>query len=615
MLSETVRSTAASGKAEDVAAAGPVDWLPDFGPPDITLDLLTLTPDTPAPEPAATPALSSLKAGAEPAATPAAAAIGLPDAGLYANFGDYAGMVSDMSGYLLDRVDDSAAADANAPAANTPSDDDDPGMAFVPHTPSAQQQLLATAGVGEPLSGDHEQQPATPRLSFHFHTDPTIDAISSVPLFPLATPAAGAVAPAAQPADGAAGASSPAAAQPQMQLLADSPKSESSENAASRKSRGRRSSFAGLLMRRAGRNVEAKAAPDSHEAAELPADQDEPAAAPVPLSPVAASGKLSTASGESSVVVHESTDQAASTVARSWANAPSPVPDTDAAAVPSCASLVPSAAQPAAAPASAETQEDAPASEADRDTSCSCSISSSVAEDAEDNGPASDGPGDAAGDAICGAGATSSESAPAACELPPAPPANTRGLEKRSSRIISGITRKVNYVRQTTSMVLRRSVGSRLSMAVDRFAEPSAERSQCSTGAATDEVDAGKDAQKPSLEDSAGELEPVGSKDERPADASDPAPAADAPDAAEDVPAETASASADLATTASAPEPGTAAEPDSPSAGSADKGGSDAAATSLSRRLGLVRHGTNVAVRSGVSRVKSMFVAKRSVAA
>ncbi|KAJ2706152.1 hypothetical protein H4R19_005038 [Coemansia spiralis] len=640
MLSGPVRSTTtANGKADDAASAGSVDWLPDFGPPALSLDLSPLPTSGPALEPAATPALTPQKAtaAATPAPAPApalaGASAGLADAGLYAHFGDYTGMVSDMSGYLLDRADESA----TALAADTPSDDDDADCDYdasstaVPFIASAQRQPPTIAALGETLSGDHDV-PATPRLSFHFHTDPAIDAISSVPLFPLASPVAAAADPvspamaagAAQPAEEAAGSPLSATAQPQMQPLADatakpgSPEKVAAAAAvgtAGRKSRGRRASFAGLLMRRASKFVEVSSPPGSREAVDQPASQDEAAAlaavTPAPSSAVSGELAATSASGTSSAILHESADY----VEQPSARVPSTVAEDDADAEPSCASLAP------------ETQDEAEscaASEAD----CDSSDSSVAEEDAEDDapgtdgpaldgpssdGPVSDGPERAAASGIAselGASSTSTsrDSASAAAGLPPVP--TTRSLEKRSSRIISGITRKVNYVRQTTSMVLRRSVGSRLSMAVDRSADASAQHSQSAAGPETDEDDALKDRQKPSLEDSAGEHESV--------DASDTAPAA-APEDPSDVVDEAAAGtcSAELDTTASAHEAGAtdSDEPSTSAAGSADKDGLDATTTSFSRRLGLVRRGTNEVVRSGVSRVKSMFATKRPVPA
>ncbi|KAJ1812656.1 hypothetical protein LPJ56_005422, partial [Coemansia sp. RSA 2599] len=48
--------------------------------------------------------------------------------------------------------------------------------------------------------------------------------------------------------------------------------------------------------------------------------------------------------------------------------------------------------------------------------------------------------------------------------IPTRRPPKARNLDRRSSRILDELTRKVQHVRQTTSMVLRRSVGSRLSV-------------------------------------------------------------------------------------------------------------------------------------------------------
>ncbi|KAJ2662003.1 hypothetical protein IWW48_002062 [Coemansia sp. RSA 1200] len=167
-------------------------------------------------------------------------------------------------------------------------------------------------------------------------------------------------------------------------------------------------------------------------------------------------------------------------------------------------------------------------------------------------------------------------------------------LNRRSSRIFEGFTRKVQRVRQTTSMVLRRSVGSRLSviprMSQDNFAADSGSS-----------VGGGRQSEK------------IVSA-ENPADASD----------------RTAGAGAGAETAAATNE---ANAPAAPIATDADVSDADDAASSvakaslidskprrsgravLARGLTTVKRGTNDAVRSSVTRVKSIFMPKRPVAA
>ncbi|KAJ1736553.1 hypothetical protein LPJ72_001307 [Coemansia sp. Benny D160-2] len=175
-------------------------------------------------------------------------------------------------------------------------------------------------------------------------------------------------------------------------------------------------------------------------------------------------------------------------------------------------------------------------------------------------------------------------------------------LNRRSSRIFEGFTRKVQRVRQTTSMVLRRSVGSRLSiiprMSQDNFAADSGSS-----------VGGGRQSEKIVSSES-------------PADASDRAAKAGAGAGAETV-AETETVAATNQANATA----------APTATDADVSDADDAASSvakaslidskprrsgravLARGLTTVKRGTNDAVRSSVTRVKSIFMPKRPVAA
>ncbi|KAJ2523256.1 hypothetical protein H4217_000189 [Coemansia sp. RSA 1939] len=175
-------------------------------------------------------------------------------------------------------------------------------------------------------------------------------------------------------------------------------------------------------------------------------------------------------------------------------------------------------------------------------------------------------------------------------------------LNRRSSRIFEGFTRKVQRVRQTTSMVLRRSVGSRLSiiprMSQDNFAADSGSS-----------VGGGRQSEKIVSSES-------------PADASDRTAEAGAGAGAG---AETVAATVAATNQANAPAAPTATDAD---VSDADDAASSVAKASLidskprrsgravlARGLTTVKRGTNDAVRSSVTRVKSIFMPKRPVAA
>ncbi|KAJ2756474.1 hypothetical protein GGI19_000812 [Coemansia pectinata] len=208
---------------------------------------------------------------------------------------------------------------------------------------------------------------------------------------------------------------------------------------------------------------------------------------------------------------------------------------------------------------------------------------------------------------------------------PPRRPSIHRHLDRRSSRILEGLTRKVQHVRQTTSMVLRRSVGSHLSF---RPATPPDVFQGSIVGLAglrgcgvndgelepehLPQSDGGLEKQAhPPPQYSASDAEPSNTNAENsctsasgaggetnPASAEDPSHANghinELGDKLVDVPA-TRSTTALNATS--------------------DKFHAGNHMDTFSRKLSSVRHGTNVAVRNSVTRVKNIFAAKRSVAA
>ncbi|KAJ1734218.1 hypothetical protein LPJ61_001187 [Coemansia biformis] len=716
MLSRPVSSAPA-----DSVAGGVVDWLPDFGPPAISLDLSPLSSADPALDPAAASAASPQKPGPDPiaastpvpvsasAAAPVRPSTGSIDTGDYAHIGDYAGMVSEMGGYLLGRGDDSNGA-YGVGAAST----DDASSASVSLTAPAQRQCpppasdpLDEQGDGpqsdvEPAArpSDHEGPPAL-CLSFDFHTDPAIDAIASAPLFPLATPLfplatplfplAAPAAPAAATAAAAATVavpsttsvgkaddvstnSSPLSAQPQIIPLADAAmKSGSSERVvteSARKARGRRTSFAGMLMRRASKYVEMTAGPGSREAV-----QQSPSHEEVLGAPTAASAVLSVESMASTSAPHEVAEQpssAAEQLAEKGPNAtlvegtgaatdcPGTTPGTKdamAAMVASAASGPQDEDAVGAASQPGSSTDDIKAGDDSADTSMedvaappvsAAHTSSSAEVDTSARNASASREFESEGSVPSGAAERAADSGESASSASNGllPPPKIHSLEKRSSRIINGITRKVNYVRQTTSMVLRRSVGSRLPMAPGSPLGTSTQLDPSVAELEADEENMLKDTQKPSLEDStreaadasdrSGELESMSIRSvDGDAGNAAAAPSTEMPgavgeapyvaDVARDAAAESsdnesiAAASAPDAEAEAETKPETKAEIEAEASASAaatsDKDGLEERTTSFSRRLGLVRRGTNEAVRSSVSRVKSMFTAKRPVAA
>ncbi|KAJ2059007.1 hypothetical protein GGH13_007023 [Coemansia sp. S155-1] len=207
---------------------------------------------------------------------------------------------------------------------------------------------------------------------------------------------------------------------------------------------------------------------------------------------------------------------------------------------------------------------------------------------------------------------------------PPRRPSIHRHLDRRSSRILEGLTRKVQHVRQTTSMVLRRSVGSHLSF---RPATPPDVFQGSVVGLAGLRGCGVNDGETESehLPQSDGGLEKQAHLPPQ-YSTSDGEPSS--------TKAECTSASS----TGGEANPTLAEDPSSHANGhinelgdklvgvpatrsttalnaTSDKLHSSNHMDTFSRKLSSVRHGTNVAVRNSVTRVKNIFAAKRSVAA
>ncbi|KAJ2579823.1 hypothetical protein GGH95_002905 [Coemansia sp. RSA 1836] len=241
-----------------------------------------------------------------------------------------------------------------------------------------------------------------------------------------------------------------------------------------------------------------------------------------------------------------------------------------------------------------------------------------------------DGGAAAAADTAIAAAADDSQPPPPPPPPPTRPPIYHRHIDRRSSRILEGITRKVQHVRQTTSMVLRRSVGSRVSMRPatphDVFqgsiiglaglrgcglndSEP--EHKPQSDGSETQTQlppqysvsDGGPASIKP--DDSTSAVGSDGSGvDANSASAELPPHAADRINELEEKLIDVAAARSTTAVNTS---------DDHTLNATSDKLNSNS--NSISRKLFSVRHGTNAAVRNSVTRVKNIFTAKRSVAA
>ncbi|KAJ1858432.1 hypothetical protein GGH12_002063 [Coemansia sp. RSA 1822] len=586
-------------------------WLPEFDTHGISLDLPLDLPPLSLADTSSDKHTSSNGADQtlERPNRPAPPASPLPEADVYANF-EYASIAS---------ADDCPATD-NAPCAVDAPLAANAESPQLPAQPVEPVQIATPKAPASPFPDTSDSGSFIDRLGldFDFHTDPAIDEISTSSLFVA----------------------------PVQELSVDSGKNEPNDLSAQRKAKARRTSIAGLLMRRASKYVDAAAsaveAPDF--SAVCAASFSEPVANLGDTSkdlPVAASGSAS---------VH---DEAAN-------------------GVPSDAQSAVSAGEPQGGPSSTSSQLDVAYSIIERpegqdETATNDSESQSEAAPATDDVPSSHSEPVADQD---------SETDPVDSDSLPAPTLPmARTVEKRSSRILSGITRKVNHVRQTTSMVLRRSVGSRLSIAPGKSVDNVKQSESLGADQSGGQDEPPKYSSNDNVTDvgaSIAEDVDAGSTGEA-ADGSDMADAdvTDAAEMAEDVAntvdtanstesvdtgeigsaadasntsdagssnAETASSSSSAAESdnaandstssidaAETPEPDTSDHEESLSSqdehrsgkeglDASDKDGLDAKPT-FSRRLGMVRRGTNEAVRNGVSRVKHIFASKRPVAA
>ncbi|KAJ2822276.1 hypothetical protein FBU31_004640 [Coemansia sp. 'formosensis'] len=199
---------------------------------------------------------------------------------------------------------------------------------------------------------------------------------------------------------------------------------------------------------------------------------------------------------------------------------------------------------------------------------------------------------------------------------PPRRPSIHRHLDRRSSRILEGLTRKVQHVRQTTSMVLRRSVGSHMSF---RPATPpdifqgSVVGLAGLRGCGLNDVELEPEHMPPQY--SVSYEEPGGTRTET-NNADDCTSVLgtggeDNPTFVEDV----LRASSHINDVNGKPVDVSTARSSTALNATSDKFHASNHMDTFSRKLSSVRHGTNVAVRNSVTRVKNIFVPKRSVAA
>ncbi|KAJ1961047.1 hypothetical protein GGI12_003465, partial [Dipsacomyces acuminosporus] len=167
------------------------------------------------------------------------------------------------------------------------------------------------------------------------------------------------------------------------------------------------------------------------------------------------------------------------------------------------------------------------------------------------------------------------------------------GLERRPSRILSGIARGMQRVRHTTSMVLKKSVGAKQPMHDEE---------------STDNSQPANDMQQAEAE--------INDENASGSPTSD-----DSDDSSVDSQHENDGFDGKMSAEATVLGAKNTSVPDVPAAHNdasilaAETNPAIAGHGTISRGLSLMRRGTNVAVRTGVTRVRSIFVPKRQVAA
>ncbi|KAJ2870871.1 hypothetical protein FB639_004556, partial [Coemansia asiatica] len=170
--------------------------------------------------------------------------------------------------------------------------------------------------------------------------------------------------------------------------------------------------------------------------------------------------------------------------------------------------------------------------------------------------------------------------------IPMRRPPKARNLDRRSSRILDELSRKVQHVRQTTSMVLRRSVGSRLSVIP---ISPS-------------EIPAAQSAESSSPQGSLPEKEQDTQQQQQDGDCPPSVAKKDVDDAEPSIAG--SQDNVDNGHVSDTEKPVVAATTET----------SGQQRSGLSRRFTFVKRGTNEVVRNSVTRVKGIFASKKPVA-
>ncbi|KAJ1665165.1 hypothetical protein IW140_003563 [Coemansia sp. RSA 1813] len=400
-------------------------------------------------------------------------------------------------------------------------------------------------------------------LTFAFSTDPEIDAIAASPLFSVATPTA----------------PSAVAEQPQLE---EPVKQQHHDAFGSLKSKSRRASIASMLMRRS-----------------ISKNTDAASVASKPSAP--ASPRLNSHAASSSDPLESLHDD----VEPSAKEAPAEV--EDAADIPD--SVVPAAEESAPEKCAADNVDAAECCDQSNDDAASVSDKDVDGDDENsDDSSSASGNSDKQSEtgpphehqvaesqdnsAFCNEQEAETttrtrecvRTEPLASDNCEAAVGSRTALNRRSSRIFfEGITRKVQHVRQTTSMVLRRSVASRLSVVPMR--------SQDNFAADSGSVACDHQSEK---------ITTIEAPDTGPAVAVAVSTAAGGEEDAHSEPVDAAAVEV---------------EPEDAKASQIDSKPRRSNRAMLSRGFVTVRRGTNVAVRSGVARVKSIFTPKRPVAA
>ncbi|KAJ2845229.1 hypothetical protein IWW36_004867, partial [Coemansia brasiliensis] len=473
MLSEPNK---AAGEADN---ADLKNWLPEFDHPRISLDLSALSPPDTAeasesdenPEPVSNASVNASSKSIsllDKAEAPAPQNEELLEAVVYANLSEYASIVSKED---EDNADD-VLNQAQAPHTDIAGENDKNGSSLLqpPPSPTPSSSNMDSADLGNlanklpeaPIGTNNNSNEADQLgVDFDFDTDPAIDAISTSPLFAVT-------------GTNAPGASLGSAGGQDKQNALETPQlGQQQLPSAARKGRSRRASIAGMLMRRASKYIDA-ASPtlaatantatstsssanvaqvlsesckqESKEQAVVAASETKEESNEAPASKdTVASNELKTQSADSDK--QESTDSASGSPTDDECNSKDQNDDT----INNIATI---------------------ATDTSNDNASVNLVKSSDKSASDEHVEASQA-------------AEPDTSVSMAKEVSPLPPpSQPRSVEKRSSRILSGITRKVNHVRQTTSMVLRRSVGSRLLVApgksLDTVNGPTPKQDECS---------------------------------------------------------------------------------------------------------------------------------------